>query len=109
MAAAAALAVLWGRRIVDLVEERLEERPWLSAEEAAERLGCPPITHRRALIAAHSEQRIGGVRLYVLGVVQELAGAGMTEPGRPDGVERSSGAPAAVIRLASRQEAAAVV
>ncbi|MGW7674304.1 DUF6292 family protein [Streptomyces sp. NPDC054775] len=103
--AAAALAALRGRRIADL----LEEQPQLSPLQAAEHLGYPPITHRRALASARSEQRIRAARPYIGSVAQALADAGLAEPAELEVVELPSGALAAAVRLAPGKEAAAVV
>lgn len=72
-----ALARLRGQRIADL----LESEPDLEPDQAAERLGYPPITRRGALAAVAREQRARAVRPYLRSVADELAGAGLAPAG----------------------------
>ncbi|MFI6007067.1 DUF6292 family protein [Streptomyces sp. NPDC051366] len=90
------LAVLRGRRIADL----LERDPHLDLQEAAERLGYPGITRRRALAAAEVELRMREVRPYLQEVADALVEAGLAEPAEVDVMELEGGALAAAVQLA---------
>ncbi|MFE6894778.1 hypothetical protein [Streptomyces sp. NPDC057694] len=93
--ATAHLATLRGRHITDL----LETEPDLTPLQAAQRLGYPKITHRRALAAADTEQRVRAVRPYVQSVIDALAAASYVEPAQADVTQLHSGALAAAVQL----------
>ncbi|MFH8736871.1 DUF6292 family protein [Streptomyces sp. NPDC017964] len=103
--ATAHLATLRGRHITDL----LEAHPDLTSLQAAEHLGYPKITHRRALAAADIEQRVRAARPYVQSVIDALAAAGYAEPAQADVTLRDSGALAAAARLLEGAPAPALV
>ena len=74
------LARLRGQRIADV----LEATPDLTPTAAADRLGYPPITQRRAVAAAATEQRVRGARPYILSVLHTLEQADLTPVSQDD-------------------------
>lgn len=99
------LAKVRGRRIADLVQAE----PGLTAAQAAERLGYPKATHKRAVAEAEAELRARSALPYLQNAADVLAAGGVADPVQVEVRQLAGGHLAAAVPLTAGQGAPALV